>query len=86
MIEKGLVFSGQYFRIKGMEYLRALIRHYSNKAKKFNYSKSVMIHCEEEIDLIIEHLNKHKIDDMRDEAIKLKKELKNEATNFRSSK
>ena len=79
MIEKDMVFAGSYFPAKGMSYLEALIRHYSRKASKFNYSKSVMSHCLEEIDLIIGHLNKHKIKDMESRAIELKKELIDES-------
>lgn len=85
MIEKDLVFSGDYFRIKGPDYLKALIRHYSNKAKKFNYSKKVMAHCEEEIDLIINHLKKHKINEMVSIATELKNQLKQDERLFRSN-
>ena len=65
-MNKELVLSGEYFRIKGIPYLKALIRHYENKAKKFNYSDKVMEHCIEEIDLIINHLNRHSLHEMKE--------------------
>lgn len=85
MIEKDLILSGEYFKIKGMPYVKALMRHYINKAKKFNYSNSVVKNCIQEINYITVHLDKHELNEMRDETIKTKRLIKDEQFKRRSN-
>lgn len=85
MIEKELILSGEYFKIKGMPYVKALMRHYINKAERFNYTNSVVTHCIQEIDYITVHLDKHKLNEMKDETIKTKRLIKDEQFKRRSN-